>query len=236
MRSEHPVIELGRAALLAPKATHSLWSLDQPLLAPRVLRRAGAPSRAPADCEQLQRSAEYSQRCGYQSWSASRSSRLSARRLCGGLPIVARRMRQALPKGSHSSATETSIAARVAAALARTRWPQREIIEAGHHAIEGSRSSDEAILAAHASGIDLSDHRATRLSPQILVPADAVFVFDARDLIAIATANPRSCPSCTCSERSRRTGPLQIKDPHGHGPDAYASTFTQIAAALGRAP
>ncbi len=120
----------------------------------------------------------------------------------------------------------------VAAQLARQRWAGREILEAGHHAVARAPSAEVAVQAAHDVGVDLSAHGSTALSADLLAGADAIFVFDARDLIVLATRLGTAAGKLHLLGALIPDGPIQISDPNGSGDDAYKESFSRISKAI----
>jgi protein-tyrosine-phosphatase len=120
-----------------------------------------------------------------------------------------------------------------AAALARRRWPERDVGEAGTRAEPDNPSSAPAIAAAARWRVDLASHRATPLEDALLANDPAVLVFDARNLVELALRRPRALRQThLLGWISNETGTPVIADPHGGPPAAYEAAFEQIAAAL----
>jgi protein-tyrosine phosphatase len=86
----------------------------------------------------------------------------------------------------------------VARRLAEEQGLEIAFESAGTIAIDGAPASDDALTVAREHGVDLSSHRARRLSPQLTDEADLVFPLHG------------------------------VLDPIGLGPDAYRESYAQI--------
>jgi protein-tyrosine phosphatase len=120
----------------------------------------------------------------------------------------------------------------LAAALARQGWPDVEVLEAGHDAIDGAATDEHGLAAAIGSGVDLSAHRAARLDADALRRADIVFAFDARNYLALAARGALVGHKLRLLAALAPDGPLEIADPHGGPASAYEAAFAAIGRAI----
>ena len=237
LRDPQPIRELRHAVSLAPRAAHSLWSPHEPLLAPRFLARQAA-------------------RKGRRRISAAAGHGLVSLRWRGmvlrggtlvldvvvGMPpfrgYLHRRAVNALHSARgvllacHGNVNRSAFAA----ALARDRWPGIEITEAGTYPMGDRPSPPQTIAAARHLGVDLSTHRSTVLTPDMLEQTDAIFLFDARNLIETLRLRPSAWRRTHLFGALTYEGPLTIRDPHGTDADATAATFSAIAGTICEQP
>lgn len=236
LRDKRPLHEVGRAMSLTPWAAHSLWTLREPLIAPRFL----AEQTARVGGHRV-RAALSEQRGAPWRGAAARGASILLDALARIPPFRAYLHRRAVTAlreakcvllACHGNINRSAFAA----ALARDCWPGIEITEAGSYPMGDRPSPPQTIAAARPLGVDLSTHRSTVLTPEMLENTDAIFLFDARNVIETL----RICPSAW-----RRThlfaaladeGPLAIRDPHGSDAQATTATFSAIAGAICQQP
>lgn len=162
-------------------------------------------------------------------------------RVAGGLPFaraaLQRRARATLEQGEllfvcHGNLNRSAFAA----ALARRRWPERRVGEAGSSATPGQCSAPEAVAAAARWEVNLAAHRATQLSQELVDGFSALYVFDARNVVEVALSHPMALPRVHLVGWLAEGGDPIIPDPHGGTAAAYESAFASIALALGVQP
>lgn len=216
---------LVQAAAITPRAAHSLWSPREPLLAPwffaaqarRAARRRAGPRalrrRALALIEHL----------------LSTCARLRPLRwLLHRRALRARRDARRILFVCYGNLNRSAFAA----ALASREWPDQEISQAGDHAIDGAPTAQIGCAVAGEWGIDLRAHRATALTARAIRDADAIFIFDARNLATVLGRFPRTFPRLHLIGALSSRGALTIADPHGGTPADYRDAFGQVASLI----
>ena len=122
----------------------------------------------------------------------------------------------------------------MAEALFRARMPETwrgrvEVSSAGTHALEGEPASQTAVDVLSDIGIDLSAHRARRVSEQLLSEADLIVVMTEGHARIVESLDPRVAPKLL------RLGGLvpdrehaDIADPIGGDRDRYAASRDEL--------
>jgi protein-tyrosine-phosphatase len=87
----------------------------------------------------------------------------------------------------------------------------------GTHAFEGEPATSEAIQVASEHGLNLEDHRAKRLSKELLEAADHVAVMSAPQVDAVRLLEPGLKVTC-----------FDVDDPLGLGLGAYRSAWSRL--------
>ena len=237
LRDGRPLHELGRAMSLAPFAAHSLWTPLEPLIAPRFL----AEQSARVGRHRLRVLATTARPGVPWAGAAVRGGSLLLNALARIPPFRAYLHRRAVAalRGArgvllacHGNINRSAFAA----ALARDRWPGIEVTEAGTYPMGNRPSPPQAIAAARHLGVDLSTHRSTVLTPDMLENTDAIFLFDARNLIETLRLRPSAWRRTHLLAALTYEGPLTIRDPHGTDAEATAATFTAIAGTICEQP
>jgi len=105
------------------------------------------------------------------------------------------------------------------------------IRSAGLLPIEGRRSPDDAIAAAAARGVDLTDHRSRHLGPDELAAADLVVVFDEKNEKGLAEIGlAATTPTVRIGDVAR--GPdapgAAVEDPYGGPPEAFDACYARL--------
>ena len=119
-----------------------------------------------------------------------------------------------------------------AAAVARRDWPGLRIAEAGHDAEAGRASDEPGVAAARSAGVDLSSHQAAAVDAAELAAADVIFVFDARNYLALARRGTTVRRRVRLLAALARSGSLEIADPHGGPTRAYEAAVAAIDRAM----
>ena len=102
-----------------------------------------------------------------------------------------------------------------------------EVRSAGVAALSGSPASEGAIQAAAEQGLDLTSHRGTPLSGELLEWADLVLTMSA-DHLAVAEARGGGGKAATLSAFAEGRGSTRgwgVPDPFGGGIEAYRESF-----------
>jgi protein-tyrosine phosphatase len=106
------------------------------------------------------------------------------------------------------------------------------VTSAGTFPAEDRLSSEDAIAAAAAFGVNLTTHRSRVLDAGAVRAADAIFVFDLRNWLGVMRIDPRACRRMHFVGALAPGGPVQIDDPHGHGREAFVRTYERIQSAI----
>ena len=103
-----------------------------------------------------------------------------------------------------------------------------EVSSAGTHAVPGNRVPEDGLSVAQRFGVDLSGHRARRLSLEDVEEAELILCMEPYHL---AMVEPMALPLGVSRERFVT---LDIPDPYGRGQAAYEDSYAQIAEFLKR--
>lgn len=113
-----------------------------------------------------------------------------------------------------------------AAARSLNDAPARRFSSAGTIALDGNPATRTGTVAARDAGIDLADHRATHLTPEVLAAADRIFGMEHEHVAAVLDLDPGA--SVELLDPDGRP----IPDPYGGDTTDYASSYAQILDAL----
>lgn len=118
------------------------------------------------------------------------------------------------------------------AELARRGWSHVQVRSAGVSAAEGSPASEHAVTVLAEQGLDLSAHRSTALTPELVAWADLILVMSASHLYALADLGAAG-KSALVSEflEGDETG-RNIEDPFGGAVEDYRRTRDVLARAI----
>jgi tRNA threonylcarbamoyl adenosine modification protein (Sua5/YciO/YrdC/YwlC family) len=97
---------------------------------------------------------------------------------------------------------------------------------AGSFAGDGARAAEEAIEVMRRRGIDIADHRSSRLSPELIHTADRIYVMTETHAGAVTALVP------SAQVKTRLLGEGPIEDPIGGTVAVYESCAARIAQAL----
>lgn len=131
----------------------------------------------------------------------------------------------------------------MAEAIARKRvaergWGQVEVASAGVAAYAGGEPTGGAVRAAAQRGLDLSDHRATLLTPEVAAEADLILTMSASHLVRVVElgAGERAAVLTSFAEGEEATLDLTgVPDPIGGTDDEYMETFDVLDELVTRA-
>jgi protein-tyrosine-phosphatase/predicted ATP-grasp superfamily ATP-dependent carboligase len=212
------------AVAFAPRAVHSVWHADDPMLAWKFLRlglgrRAAKPPRRYRATRLLKgvepllepflRAGPIRRRLGRRARAAWRTSRE---------PLIV----------CHGNVNRSPFAE----ALARKR-PASKATSAGFIAEAGRGASEVAIRVGRDHGLDLSRHRSKEVGRRDLATADAIFVFDFANVVHILLTAPSALSRTHFVGALLADGPVFIGDPHGLTDDEQAAAiFSRIADAV----
>ena len=99
---------------------------------------------------------------------------------------------------------------------------------AGLHAIEGHSADETGQRIAAAMGIDLSRHRATPVSEELVSWADLIVAMDRSNQAELHVRFPHARPRVRLLGMLRPGGPLEVPDPYGIGEDAVRAAFELV--------
>lgn len=131
----------------------------------------------------------------------------------------------------------------MAEALMRHALEQRGVSEiivgsAGTGAFDGSPASEGAYLVALEHGLDLSAHRARRLTPELVQEADLILTMSAHHLDRVADMGGQAKAFLLGVYAGRQGEDAAVNDPYGASLDEYRVTYDEldrlIQAAVGR--
>jgi protein-tyrosine phosphatase len=110
-------------------------------------------------------------------------------------------------------------------------WSHVAVRSAGIAAAAGP-ASGEAIRAAEQHGLDLSDHRATALTPELVRWADLILVMGPSHLHAVEDLGGEEKVALITSFLEGSAAGQPIEDPFGGDEAAYLYAFRQLEAAI----
>jgi len=115
-------------------------------------------------------------------------------------------------------------------ASARARALGARAISLGIEAADGAGANEDAARNALLRGLDLKDHRSTRLLPSLIEPGDLIVTFEPAHLLSRTQQNVASAAGVTLLGLWVRPVRPHIQDPYGRS-DRY---FQQCFAAIDR--
>ncbi|MCL7939464.1 low molecular weight phosphotyrosine protein phosphatase [Halomonas sp. ATCH28] len=111
----------------------------------------------------------------------------------------------------------------VAEAMLRRHLPEREIASAGLGALEGRGVAPQARALAEAEGLDVSDHQARQLTPDMLVAHDLVLVMSEGQRRAVGELAPEALGKTLLLGRWLDNGKgRDISDPYRKSDEVFA--------------
>jgi len=106
--------------------------------------------------------------------------------------------------------------------------PRLTIRSAGVEAVTGRPAHPHAVRTAERFGITLDDHRATRLTTDIVAGADVILVMDAQQLAAVNARFPEAKPKAFLFATLAANEPLDVNDPVLGDESVFQSCFERI--------
>lgn len=109
-----------------------------------------------------------------------------------------------------------------------------EVMSAGVAALEGQPAAEEAVQVMEKEDIDLSDHRTTSLTKELLAKADLVLTMTRRHKASILDLHPQfadkvyTLKEYTSQLEADKTGKVDISDPFGQPIAAYQECAAEI--------
>jgi protein-tyrosine-phosphatase len=118
-----------------------------------------------------------------------------------------------------------AIARRVAAERGLT---DLEVASAGTGAYDGSGASEGALLVGLERSLDLSQHRARALTPELVRSADLVLVMSAAHLEQVERLGGAGKAHLLTAYASGGASARNVADPFGGDLDGYRATFEEL--------
>lgn len=137
-------------------------------------------------------------------------------------------MRQLLFVCTGNTCRSPMAAGMMAALLAEQGREDVVCVSAGTAAFSGDPPSENAVRVMQEKGIDISAHRARRISYELLGETDVIYCMSGSHRDALCAAAPFAAP------KIRLISPMGISDPYGGSMDRYRRARDQIEAALRR--
>lgn len=109
------------------------------------------------------------------------------------------------------------------------------IISAGIYALTGDKASKQAVIAMQKQGIDLSEHRASQLTKEMVDKADLILTMTRNHKNTILNLIPNAKNKVhTLKEYAYGSGSssLDITDPYGGSVEIYEECLSEIKSAL----
>ena len=123
-----------------------------------------------------------------------------------------------------------------AAQLARRLAPTSRATSAGFYPAAGRPTPEATVQAAQARRVDLTAHRSSLLSQELLDAAQAIFVFDLQNLLELTLTRPRALRRTHLLGALTSSEPIFIPDPHGRDKATLEAVLDQIERSLTNAP
>ncbi len=122
-------------------------------------------------------------------------------------------------------------------AVAELGWQGFEVRSAGVAAFDGDRASGGALRAAAGNGLDLSEHSATLLTPELTEWADLILVMSPSHLVRIVELGRGENAALITSfaEGREEDGTASVPDPIGGPDERYLEIFEFLERLIARA-
>jgi glycosyltransferase involved in cell wall biosynthesis/protein-tyrosine-phosphatase len=131
----------------------------------------------------------------------------------------------------HGNIIRSPFAARlIAQAIANRR--SLSIVSAGLEAEAGRPPHPAAVLAAAPLCVDLSDHTASRLAPETVASADAIFVMEVPQLVAMRSRFPSASSRTFLLTCLAADDALDVRDPVDGDASVFQDCYEHIARAV----
>lgn len=123
-------------------------------------------------------------------------------------------------------------AAAARAELARRGWSHVQVRSAGVSAADGNPASEHAVTVLAEQGIDLSAHRSTRLSPELVEWADLILAMSASHAFALAELGGGAKTALVTDFLEGDEIGQNVEDPYGGAVEDYRRTRDVLARAI----
>lgn len=123
-------------------------------------------------------------------------------------------------------------------ALSARGWDHVEVRSAGTGALDGSPASAGALGAAERHGLDLTRHRASRLSPEAVARADLILAMAGHHLQAardLGAEDKATLLTHFAASEDPVGVPDSVTDPFGGSDEVYEATFSLLERLVERA-
>lgn len=128
------------------------------------------------------------------------------------------------------------IAAAIARRIAYERGlPHLTLGSAGTSAVEGQPASDGALLVGIERQLDLTEHRARQLTPELVELADLILVMGPHHLERVEALGGTGKAYLLTDYAARSTDGRPVTDPFGGDLDGYRATVDELEAEIQRA-
>lgn len=118
------------------------------------------------------------------------------------------------------------------AELERRGWTHVSVKSAGAATNEGHPASDNTLRVLSENGIDLSDHRTTPLSPELVQQADLILVMSPSHLFAVTDMGGTDKVALITDFLDGDEAGSPVEDPFGDDESAYRRTYDQLARSI----
>ena len=122
-------------------------------------------------------------------------------------------------------------------AVAELGWQGFEVRSAGVAAFDGAHASGGALRAAAGNGLDLSEHGATPLTPELVQWADLILVMSPSHLMRVVELGRGENAALITSfaEGREEDSTASVPDPIGGSDEHYLETFELLERLIARA-
>lgn len=110
--------------------------------------------------------------------------------------------------------------------------PDVEVASAGTGAWEGAPATEGAYLVMLEQGLDLSEHRATQLTPELVEQADLILAMSRAHLGRVRELGAGSRAHLLGEYASRTGDQAEVNDPFGADLDQYRETYRELASMM----
>jgi protein-tyrosine-phosphatase len=132
----------------------------------------------------------------------------------------------------HGNIIRSPFAARLIERLADGRSRRITIVSAGLSAEPGRPSHSLAIETAAPLRVDLRDHAARRLTPDDVAQADAIFVMDVDQRLAVRRMHPGAARKTFLLASLAADTPLEVRDPIDGDASVFQTCYEHISRAV----
>jgi protein-tyrosine-phosphatase len=128
------------------------------------------------------------------------------------------------------------IAAAIARRIAQERaLPHLDLGSAGTSAVDGQPASDGALLVGIERQLDLTEHRARQLTPELVDQADLILVMGPHHLERVEALGGTGKAYLLTDYATRSHAGRPVTDPFGGDLDVYRATVDELEADIQRA-
>lgn len=119
-------------------------------------------------------------------------------------------------------------------AVLQQRVPGLRVSSAGLHAVPGKSADPRGVAVAREWGVDLTTHRATMLSTEVVAAADLILVMDLMNLAELVRYYPAAADKVVLLGEfdPAWTNDPAIPDPYGGDIEEVRSSYGRVAAAV----